>query len=283
MPVLSWNPKAPARDPRPKVSKETQSLQNKFHVQTLNFVQFERVKNPSYCSIRKLFNTSFVWRNALLKALLLTGFIAILPCHDAFADADSDASLPPVAKSADTAHPIGVGAMVPGGTLQTLEGKPYDFLTNIHKKPSILIFYRGGWCPYCNVQMEQLIKLEPRLTALGYQILAISPDSPASQRESLKKHQITYTLLSDSPMILTRKFGLAWHLNGMNNLLYRAFGVDLKKASGQSHLFLPVPAAYVVDTMGQIKYLFYDPNYSKRVDPEELYHAAESALTVPKP
>lgn len=174
--------------------------------------------------------------------------------------------------------PLPVGAQVPDGRLRDLNGEEIDFLKTATEKPSVVIFYRGGWCPYCNIQMEQLIALEPRLKALGYQILAISPDSPASMRESLKKHAINYRLLSDSSLALTQKFGLAWKVGKMENFIKKLQGVNLVKASGQDKLWLPVPAAFVIDRKGRITYEFYDPNYIKRVDPEELYREAEKAL-----
>lgn len=178
-------------------------------------------------------------------------------------------------------RPLGVGASIPNGTLRDLQGQDVDLMASVAKKPSILIFYRGGWCPYCNIQMEQLIKLEPRLTALGYQILAISPDKPESMRESLQKHQVTYTLLSDSSMVLSQKFGLAWKVGKMENFIKKIQGINLVKASGQTHLWLPVPAAYVVDRSGKITYSFFDPDFTKRVDPETLYQAAQAALAKP--
>ena len=214
-------------------------------------------------------------RKSILASFVLCTLTA-LPLTAAEADLSG---LPPVAQSAETAHPIGVGTVVPTGPLLDIDGHPFDLSASIRATPSVLIFYRGGWCPYCNLQMDQLIALEPRLKTLGYQILAISPDKPESLRESLHKHPINYTLLSDSPMIVSRKFGLAWDMGKMNGLIMKVLGKDLIKASGQSHYWLPVPAAYVVDKNGRITYSFYDPDFTKRVDPNQLYQAAQAALS----
>jgi peroxiredoxin len=183
-----------------------------------------------------------------------------------------------VANEFAAVKPLAVGAQIPDGRLRDLNGEELGFLKTATEKPSVVIFYRGGWCPYCNIQMEQLITLEPRLKVLGYQILAISPDSPASMRESLKKHAINYRLLSDSTLALTQKFGLAWKVGKMENFIKKIQGINLVKASGQDKLWLPVPAAFVIDRKGRITYEFYDPNYTRRVDPEELYQAAQKAL-----
>src|ERR1035441_4555011 len=110
----------------------------------------------------------------------------------------------PVPLSPRSVHPLGVGDSVPNGNLTTLAGKKVSLQTLIVQKPSVLIFYRGGWCPYCNLQMGQLVKIEPELVKMGYQLLAITPDKPESLRESLEKHRINYTLLSDRTMGLSR-------------------------------------------------------------------------------
>jgi peroxiredoxin len=176
-------------------------------------------------------------------------------------------------------QPLGKGQSIPNGELTTLEGKKVDLQTLVSRKPSVLIFYRGGWCPYCNLQMGQLVKVEPDLRKIGYQVLAITPDKPESLRESLGKHGIHYTLLSDRKMEVTRQFGLAYRLDAQTLDKMKGFGVDLEKATGNSLHELPVPAAYVVDTRGIIHFVYYNPDIKVRVDPQELLKAAKEALS----
>jgi len=184
----------------------------------------------------------------------------------------------PVYDSPKDVQPLGKGQTVPNGKLTTLEGKQVDLKTLISQKPSVLIFYRGGWCPYCNLQMGQLVKIEPDLMKLGYQLLAITPDKPESLRESLDKHGINYTLFSDSTMKLTRQFGLAYRLDPQTLEKMKGFGVDLDKATGNSLHELPVPAAFVVDKKGLIHFVYYNPDIKVRVNPDELLKAAKEAL-----
>ncbi len=179
--------------------------------------------------------------------------------------------------SAQDVHPLGVGDSVPEGTLTTLEGKKVKLKTLIAQKPSVLIFYRGGWCPYCNLQMGQLVKIEPDLEKMGYQVLAISPDQPQKLKESLDKHQINYTLLSDSPMEVTRKFKLAYKVSPKILAKMKGFGVDLEGATGNHLHMLPVPAAYVVDPKGLIHFVYYNPDIKVRVNPDDLLKAAKEA------
>jgi peroxiredoxin len=209
--------------------------------------------------------------SALFPALVL----ALAPLGSLPADSPLEG---PVADSPEQIHPLGAGDTAPGGALRGLDGKTVELHKLIHAKPTVLIFYRGSWCPYCNLQMEQLMKLEPRLLALGYQILAISPDKPENLRLSLEKHQLNYTLLSDSPYHVIRAFGLAYQVDPVTVEKMRAFHVDLRAASGEPHDWLPVPAAYVLDTKGGIHFSYHNADIRVRIDPEKLYEAAQSAL-----
>lgn len=111
--------------------------------------------------------------------------------------ASSAASVP---RSARDIKPLLIGARVPTTTLRTPDGKAFDLGAAFAKRPTILIFYRGGWCPYCNAHLGQLQALEPKLLGLGYRILAVSPDRPEKLAQSVEKGRLGYTLLSDSAM-----------------------------------------------------------------------------------
>jgi len=208
-------------------------------------------------------------------ALFPVLFLALAPLGSLPADSPMEG---PVADSPEHARPLGVGAPAPGGALRGLDGKTVELLSLIHAKPTVLIFYRGSWCPYCNLQMEQLMKLEPRLLTLGYQILAISPDKPENLRLSLEKHRLNYTLLSDSSYHVIRAFGLAYQVDPATVEKMKAFHVDLQAASGEPHDWLPVPSAYVLDTKGTIRFSYHNTDIKVRVDPDKLYAAAQSAL-----
>jgi len=205
-----------------------------------------------------------------MKTSLISGFIALLVLG-VTGKAALAADIP---LSANDVHPLAVGASVPDGTLTTIEGKKASLKTLIGQKPSVIIFYRGGWCPFCNIQMGQLVKIEPQLEKLGYQVLAISPDQPGKLKESLDKHQINYTLLSDSRLKVTEKFGLAYHVSDAILAKMKGFGVDLDGATGNHLHLLPVPAAYVVDTQGVIHFVYYNADIKVRVNPDDLLKAA---------
>lgn len=183
-----------------------------------------------------------------------------------------------VADKAEDVRPLGVGAAIPDGALLSLGEGKVEFKKLAEQKPSVVIFYRGGWCPFCNLQMGQLVKIEPQLALLGYQVLAISPDQPAKLKESLDKHQINYTLLSDSSLELARKFGLAYQVSPEILGKMKSFGVDLDGATGNHLHQLPVPAAYVVDRKGVIRFAYFNPDIKVRVNPDDLLKAAKEAI-----
>lgn len=193
-------------------------------------------------------------------------------------DTSLDVDRKSVANSAENVKPIGNDQTIPAVTLRTVDGETVELRQLVARQPTVLIFYRGGWCPYCNVQLGKLGKLEPALKALGYQILAISPDRPEELAKSIKKQSLGYTLLSDSDMTVARAFGLAFRVDEeLVNQYKTKYGIDLEAASGQKHHELPVPAAFIVDTSGKIRFEYVNPDYKVRVDTEKLLAEARAA------
>ncbi len=193
-------------------------------------------------------------------------------------DARTDASVPAPAVAVPTPAPAKVGQPAPTGVLRTPDGKPVEVASLYAAKPSILIFYRGGWCPYCNTHLAQMAQIEPELVKLGYQVLAISPDKPESLKSTIDKGGLTYQLLSDSDVSLISAFGLAFRVDDATAEKYRGFGIDLAAASGRDHHVLPVPAVYIVDAQGVIRFAHSEPDYKKRLSADELIAAAQTAL-----
>jgi peroxiredoxin len=187
----------------------------------------------------------------------------------------------PVPLTAQEVHPLGVGDSVPDGILSTIKGNSVDFKKLVSQKPSVVIFYRGGWCPYCNLQMEQLVKIEPELEKMGYQVLAISPDKPEKLEESQSKHHINYTLLSDRSMEIIRKFGLAYQVGKETLLKMQDLGISLDSSTGNDLHLLPVPAAYVVDKNGVIHFVYFNQDIKVRVNPDDLLNAARIHAPTP--
>lgn len=210
------------------------------------------------------------WHHAML---LLT----LCVCVPLFAQ-NRGGSAEQVAASAEDVCPIKVGMSIPNVLLRSVDGTEVNLREEVTKKPTVLIFYRGGWCVYCNRQMSQLKEIEHTLLDLGYQLIAISPDRPEKLRETLDRYEFRYTLLSDSKAEAIKAFGLAFRVSQQTLDRYKTINIDLEDASGESHHVLPVPAAFIVGNDGVIKYSYVNPDYRVRIDPEVLLAAAKAAL-----
>ncbi len=179
---------------------------------------------------------------------------------------------------AQDVRPLQKGQRAASAVLMSPQGQAMTLSEAYSAKPSILIFYRGGWCPYCNTHLGKIATVEPDLVKLGYQVLAISPDQPQVLRASMEKGAYSYQLLSDSDMALARSFGLAFRVDDPTLEVDRGYGIDLEQASGQSHHLLPVPAVYIVDTRGVIRFAHWDADYKQRLDPADLMAAARRVM-----
>ncbi len=190
------------------------------------------------------------------------------------ATAAPDYVLPP---SAEETHPLQAGGPMPDATVREIDGKTVSLRSLVEGKPTVLIFYRGGWCPFCNAHLAALQKAHQDLVDLGYQVLAIGADSPEGLRPTVEKHQLTYTLLSDADMSASAAFGLAFRLSDDILKKYDGYGIKLT-AVHDGHYWLPVPAVYIVGADGRIAYVHADPDYRVRLSMPDLIAAARQAL-----
>jgi peroxiredoxin len=181
-----------------------------------------------------------------------------------------------IAEHAQDVRPLSVGDEVAYGTLRTVDGKPVDLETYVHQKPTIVIFYQGGWSPYANSQLDQLVKIEPQLTGLGYQVAAITLDQPSKLAQSLDKHNIDFTLFSDRTTDVIRRFGLAYHAD---DGVLKKLGVRLREYTGNSGNVLPVPAVYGIDKKGIVQFVYFNWDYRFLLNSEKLLQAAKEAIS----
>lgn len=206
-----------------------------------------------------------------MKNIFLLGFAALLTIIVGCNGED-------VASTAEEVTPLEAGEKIPEVTLKDPFGNDADLRNLISEKPTLLIFYRGGWCPYCNTHLSQLAEVEEELYDMGIQILAISPDKPSYLKESAMEHELSYKLLSDSDMNATKQFGLAFNVDTTTVNRYKRNGLDLAERSGYNHYLLPVPAAFLVDTDATIQYRYYNADYTVRIENEEILSAVEERL-----
>lgn len=186
-----------------------------------------------------------------------------------------------IADSAEETKPLEAGVKAPDVAMETLDGETVKLSTLWSEQPVALVFYRGSWCPYCNQHLAKLKEAEQDLIDLGYQIVAVSPDKPEILKESTKKIEMNYRLLSDSDAEAMKGFGVAFRLDDGTLEKYKGYGIDLEQASGgETHHALPVPAVFLIDQQGTIRWVHADPDYKKRVANDDLLAAAkESKMT----
>lgn len=189
-------------------------------------------------------------------------------------------SLTAFANDISEIKPILIGSEVPEATIENADGHEISLADAIASKPTILVFYRGGWCPYCNLHLQELAESEAALIDLGYQIIALSPDSPESLKATLDEKELSYQLYSDSSFSAADAFGISYSLDDETLKKYKGYGIDLEKTSGGKNTNkLPVSSVFIITGDNEVSFSYVDPNYKFRVSKEVLLAAAKSSLS----
>lgn len=175
-----------------------------------------------------------------------------------------------LAEKAEDISPLLIGEIVPDAILKSSDSSDQSFLNTLSQKPTVVLFYRGGWCPYCNAQLSDIRDAEGEILELGYQIIAISPDSPENLKKSDEKNELNYKLYSDANGTLTKAMGIAFKVEERRK--ERLFD----KSGGLNDGFLPVPSVFVIDTSGQIVFEYINPNYKTRMSSKLLLAVLEN-------
>lgn len=167
------------------------------------------------------------------------------------------------ASSQTEVRPLLEGMSVPNTVIQTTDNEPVSLKALIMEKPTLLIFYRGGWCPYCNRQLSELKDIEDDLTQLGYQVIAISPQSfEELKRQELKQEQAA-KLFIDEKLQTIREFGIGFVVDNATEEKYQGYGINLHK-NDDGRPVLPAPALFFVDQQGMIQFSYVNPDYKVR-------------------
>jgi len=184
-----------------------------------------------------------------------------------------------IAESENHISPLLNGQQIPSVITTTANNQKVDLLSLIKNKKTVLFFYRGGWCPFCNTQMGQLKAIENELTQLGFQLIGISTDSVTDLRESIKDKNLNYQLVSDYHSKISEKFGLAFFASQKVTDRYlakmRLSNPLQNNEAGDPRLVLPAPAIYVVDDNGLVQFSYVNINYKVRLDEQLLLLAAK--------
>jgi peroxiredoxin len=181
-------------------------------------------------------------------------------------------------KSGITSSMLKKGDKAPAIRLGNAAGKTIDVADLLKTGPVVINFYRGGWCPYCNLELRAFQKLLPEIAATGASLVAISPEKPDASLSTAEKNELTFEVLSDVGQTVGRAFGLVYTLSDELQAIYNQFGNDLAVINGTPDEWaLPVPATYVIGQDGTILYAHADVDYQHRGDPQEVLAVLKNA------
>lgn len=172
----------------------------------------------------------------------------------------SFSSLAQVAEKAEDISPLLTGEKIPSTELFSMGNEKTTTDAIFENKPTVLLFYRGGWCPFCNAHLAAVGELTEEIASLGYQIIGVSPDSPEKLRESMEEQDLEYQLVSDAEGKFSEAMGLAFKSPEKYSSMLSDF------SGGGNTGFLPVPALFIVDTEGTILFEYISPDYKNRIE-----------------
>jgi peroxiredoxin len=162
------------------------------------------------------------------------------------------------------------GDLAPQFTLLDPEGKPVSSRELLARGPLVISFYRGVWCPYCNMELQALQSALPEIAARGASLVAISPQTAPNSRKSQRDNKLGFPILSDVKSEVANAFGIRFALQDYLIELYKSFKNDLPAFNDDPSWVLPMPARYVIGTDGIVAYAEVNPDYTQRPDPSEL-------------
>lgn len=164
-----------------------------------------------------------------------------------------------------------VGGRAPAIVLGNAKGETVDVGTLLKNGPVVVTFYRGGWCPYCNLELKAFQEVLPEIAAAGASLVAISPEKPDDTLSTAEKNALTFEVLSDVGQKVGRAFGLVYEFTDELKSAYQEFGLDIPARNGApGEWALPVSATYVINRDGLIIYAYTDVDYRDRADPRDV-------------
>jgi peroxiredoxin len=174
------------------------------------------------------------------------------------------------------ASAVGVDEAAPDFALPNAVGKSIVLKQLLRSGPVILTFYRGGWCPYCNIQLRAYQSVLPQISASGARLVAISPQLPDNSLDTVNKNALTFDVLSDVRNEVARSYGLVYSLPEEIRAALRSNNKALPSINGDDSWELPVPATYVIARDQHVALAYIEVDYRKRLEPEALLTCLKS-------
>jgi peroxiredoxin len=181
-----------------------------------------------------------------------------------------------LADSGQATAALAVGAVAPDFTLPSATGGAVHLGELLAAGPVVLTFYRGAWCPYCNLTLRALQQHHDQITTRGARLVAVSPQIPDESLTLADKHALAFEVLSDVGSQVARQYGLAFDLPGDLAAVYDKLGVDLQRVNGGHPRTLPLPATYVIAPDGVVGWSFVNTDYTLRAEPADILAALDA-------
>lgn len=178
--------------------------------------------------------------------------------------------------STTASRAIQTGDTAPDFVLPNASGDSIRLYTLLDNGPVVLSFYRGGWCPFCNLEIRALQSVLRDIKSMGASLVAISPETPDKTLNTKEKNSLEFEVLSDTGNTTTRDYGLLFTVYEEMRPLYLKWGLDLPAYNGDETWQLPVPATYIIDTNKIVTSAYVDKDYTKRMEPQHILDALKN-------
>ena len=166
---------------------------------------------------------------------------------------------------------LNTGATMPAFSLKDSNGKTIESSDLLKQGNLVVVFYRGSWCPFCNLYLRSLQKNMPQIKAAGGNLIAVSVENPDNSLAVAKKNELDFTVLSDPNLTVAGKFGIVYQMPKETDDIYKSkYSLDIAKHNEMEKPELPLSATYIVNQKGEIVYAYLEPDYQKRAAPETI-------------
>jgi peroxiredoxin len=170
----------------------------------------------------------------------------------------------------------GVGSEAPGFSLPNATGQQVTLSQMLTRGPVVISFYRGVWCPFCNLEQRALQQHLPQISELGASLVAISGQTPDNSLSMAEKNELTYEVLTDIGLTVASSYGLVFRLPDYLQEAYEQLGHPVPMFDGPGQQTLPIPATFVADRDGIVRFAYANPDYMHRADPKDILATLKS-------
>jgi len=156
-------------------------------------------------------------------------------------------------------------------TLNNALGTPVNLYDELAKGPVVLTFYRGGWCPFCNLQLRAYQHILPKIEELGGQLIAVSPQSPDNTLSQQEKEELSFHVLSDTNGLVAAKYNILYEVPSyIQDIFKNHFKLNLAEYNATNRWILPIPSTFMIDETGTVRSAYVNPDFMQRMEPEDI-------------